>query len=202
MEFKNTKVFNFEGAFRGMRNPLNSWKMSDSYYDDGEYILGNKDIELAQKLIAGGSEHRKFLRQIFVSVDITAPVYWLAELDTYKVGTTRNSTSFMHKGVSKPFTIEDFEIDDGSYPEIWNQLIISLNKLRDIYLETKDYEVFRMIRQLLPMSYKYTSTITLNYEIVYNMYHQRKNHRLKEWSVDFVNWVKTLPYAEELIMLE
>lgn len=418
MKFENTDVWGFEHAIRGMRNPLESWDKSDSV-DIGQICniatgeckdvgFGKNDLELAQKLIKAGSEHRKFLRQIFVSVDITAPSYFMAELDTYKVGITRNSTSMQHKGTSHRYTIDDFEVDeqikdvlrikekeyldlfypyetteykiyncengrqyevykngkvfalpfsytdtkgrtrdfekrevipsktkhgyfelnlggrnrekwllhrliayvwkenpnnyatvdhlDGNkanncvenlewvsleenikrewekglvefdlqkayknwkvsskiMPDVklkiqklyqegksqkelaeifdvsqsqvsviirkakntsdnqelfehcwyWEKLIENLNVLRDKYLETKDYKYFRLIRQLMPMSYLYKSTITMNYENILNMYHQRKNHKLTEWSSDFVNWVKSLPYANELIIGE
>lgn len=204
MKFKNTQVYNIDGALRAMRNPLESWDKSDSCWisvnQNEEYVIGENDMKLAQKLIRAGSEHRKFMRQIFVSVDITAPAYFFAELDTYKVGTTRNSTSFMHKGVSKPFTLDDFELD---CPDCTIKFVIDeLNKLRDLYLESKDYSYFRRIRQLLPQSYLYTSTVTMNYESLFNMCNQRENHRLVEWSRDFIDWAKTLPYAKDLIFLD
>lgn len=429
MKFEKTEVWGFEHAIRGMRNPLESWDKSDSGYGcyDGamsfckgcdseknkycqckEFVIGKNDLELMQRLIRAGSEHRKFLRQIIVSVDITAPSYFMAELDTYKVGTTRNSTSMQHKGTSHRYTIDDFEVDEQikevlrlkekEYPDLfypyetteykiytcengrqyevykngrvfslpfsytdtkgrtrnfekrevipsktragyfelrlggrncekwllhrliayvwvdnpnnnatvdhldgnkannsienlewasleenikrewenglvefdlqtaykkwkisskimpdvklkiqklyqegktqkelaemfdvsqsqvsvivrnakntsdnqelfehcwyWEKLIENLNILRDKYLETKDYKYFRLIRQLMPMSYLYKSTITMNYENLLSMVHQRKNHKLTEWSIDFINWVKTLPYAEELLFLE
>lgn len=412
MKFENTEVFNFAGAFRGMRNPMNSWDKSDSGeeleehfgYSINKYVIGKNDLELAQRLIKAGSEHRKFLRQIFISVDITAPSYFMAELDTYKIGVTRNSSSFQHKGTSKRFAIDDFEVDDEikevlriknkEFPDLfysyetnefkiyttengrqykvykngrvfalpfsytdtmgrtrdfpekecipsktkfgyfelnlggrnserwllhrlvaevwldnpdnfrtvdhkdgnkanncvenlewvtleenikrewdnfegfdlqrkyknwkisskinpadrlkikdlyskgysqkqlseifeisqsqisvickdydstsenrelfehcwyWEQILDTLNSLRDKYLETKDYKYFRLIRQLLPQSYLYHSTITMNYENVFNMVHQRKNHKLTEWSESFIGWAKTLPYADDLI---
>lgn len=204
MKFKNTQVYNIDGALRAMRNPLESWDKSDSCWisvnQNEEYVIGENDMKLAQKLIRAGSEHRKFMRQIFVSVDITAPAYFFAELDTYKVGTTRNSTSFMHKGVSKPFTLDDFELDCTDCTIKF--VIDELNKLRDLYLESKDYSYFRRIRQLLPQSYLYTSTVTMNYENLFNMCNQRENHRLVEWSRDFIDWAKTLPYAKDLIFLD
>ena len=409
MKFENTEVWGFEHAIRGMRNPLESWKKSDSFIKSPHnyYVIGSNDLELMQKLIKAGSEHRKFLRQIFVSVDITAPAYFMAELDTYKIGVTRNSSSFQHKGTSKRFEIDDFEVYDeikevlrikhrqfsdlfyqyeteeykiyttengrkykvykngrifalpffytdtmgrirefsekecipsktkDGYFELnlggrnsekwllhrlvayvwlenpnnfrtidhkdgnkanncvenlewvtleenikrewdnfegfdlqkkyknwkissklnpadrlqikelyskgfsqkqlsemfnigqqqvsvivrdadstsenrelfehcwyWEQVLDALNSLRDKYLETKDYKYFRLIRQLLPQSYLYHSTITMNYENILNMYRQRKNHKLTEWSKLFCDWVKTLPYAEELICIE
>ena len=409
MKFENTSVYNIYNAILGARNPMNSWDKSDSVFKgyNGKIentVIGKKDLELMQKLIKAGSEHRKFLRQIFVSVDITAPAYFMAELDTYKIGVTRNSSSFQHKGTSKRFEIDDFEVDDeikevlrikhkqfsdlfyqyeteeykiytaengrqykvykngrvftlpfsytdtmgrirefsekecvpsktkDGYFELnlggrnsekwllhrlvayvwldnpnnfktvdhkdgnkanncvenlewvtleenikrewdnfegfdlqrnykswkissklnptdrlkikdlyskgfsqkqlsemfnigqaqvsvivrdvnstsesrelfehcwyWEQVLDALNSLRDKYLETKDYKYFRLIRQLLPQSYLYRSTITMNYENILNMYQQRKNHKLTEWSKSFCDWVKTLPYAEELI---
>ena len=410
MKFENTEVWGFEHAIRGCRNPLESWNKGDSGYIDrrfnDQFYIGKNDLDLAQRLIKAGSEHRKFLRQIFVSVDITAPAYFMAELDTYKIGVTRNSSSFQHKGTSKRFEIDDFEVDNeikevlriknkefpvlfysyeteeykiyttengrkykvykngrifalpfsytdtmgrirefsekecipsktkDGYFELnlggrnsekwllhrlvayvwlnnpnnfrtvdhkdgnkanncvenlewvtleenikrewnnfegfdlqkkyknwkissklcpadrlqikelyskgfsqkqlsemfnigqqqvsvivrdvdstsenrelfehcwyWEQVLNTLNSLRDKYLETKDYKYFRLIRQLLPQSYLYHSTITMNYENILNMYRQRKNHKLTEWSKSFIDWIRTLPYAEELICL-
>lgn len=209
MEFENIAVWGFEHAFRGMRNPMNSWSKSDSVFTDADdFVIGEKDLALAQKLIRAGSEHRKFMRQIFVSVDIIAPAYFMAELDTYKIGVTRNSSSFMHKGVSKPFEIADFECDDAD-DEFWEKLIEELNRLRDLYLDTGDYQYFRNIRQLLPQSYLYRSTVTMSYENVYNICRQRKNHKLIEWSgsadankCSFISWAHTLPYADELIFAD
>ena len=196
-------ISGFRAAIRGMRNAMASWDKSDSrFVSDSLFEIGENDLDLACRLIKGGTEHRKFLRMINVSFDITAPVYWMAEFDTYKVGTTRNSTSFMHKGTSKPFELSDFEIDEESTGvEVglyWNNLIDTLNKLRDEYLETKDYEYFRTIRQILPMSYKYTSTISLNYEVLLTIYKQRHNHRLSEWHT-FCDWIETLPYMKNFI---
>lgn len=418
MKFENTEVFNFEGAIRGMRNPLESWDKSDSEWETHldynkdevytKFAIGKNDLELMQRLIKAGSEHRKFMRQIIVSVDITAPSYFMAELDTYKIGTTRNSTSMQHKGTSHRYTIDDFEVDEQikeilrekikEYPDLfypyetteckiytcengrqyevykngkvfslpfsytdtkgrtrdfekrevipsktrtgyfelnlggrncekwllhrlvayvwlynsnnyttvdhldgnkannsienlewvsleenikrewenglvdfdlqkayknwkvsskimpdvklkiqklyqegksqkelaeifdvsqsqvsvivrnakntsnnqelfehcwyWECLLENLNVLRDKYLETKDYKYFKLIRQLMPMSYLYTSTITMNYENILSMIHQRKNHKLTEWSIDFINWAKSLPYANELLFME
>lgn len=270
MKFQNTKVMNFEGAFRGLRNPLESWAKSDSSFgmypeeysydvtlltahewitdynikaeknnqkvieegsleycrledsyidwliknsilsedDNGTTIfdlalLGPKDLDLAQRMIKAGSSDRKFLRQIFVSVDITAPLYWYKEFDTYKVSTVANSTSTMHKLASTPITIECFETDD------WNKdfdqiipddLIPQLEILRQKYLETKDKKYWKELIRWLPEGWLQTRTWTANYETLRNMYGQRKNHKLTEWSQDFCNWVKTLPYAKELIL--
>ena len=200
MKFENTKVYNIVRAVYSARNPMNSWAKSDSDLDKD--ILGISDLTLAQKLIKAGSEHRKFMRQIFVSVDITAPAYFMAELDTYKIGITRNSSSFMHKGTSRPFELSDFEIDDSNDNwncVSWKNIIQTLNLVREKYLETKDNKYFRLLRQLLPNGYLYHSTITMNYENILNMIHQRKNHSLVEWSDKFINWAKSLPYANELL---
>ena len=200
MKFENTKVYNIARAVYSARNPMNSWAKSDSDLDKD--ILGISDLTLAQKLIKAGSEHRKVMRQIFVSVDITAPAYVIAELDTYKIGITRNSSSFMHKGTSRPFELSDFEIDDSNDNwncVSWKNIIQTLNLVREKYLETKDNKYFRLLRQLLPNGYLYHSTITMNYENILNMIHQRKNHRLVEWSDKFINWAKSLPYANELL---
>ena len=281
MKFTNTVVMNFRGAFRGLRNPLESWDKSDSYfglvnmeYDDyciddvitswvnnelshtelrpgqepieedskewydlwdeywewwydqgilrrGEDIvdvacLGPKDLDLAQRMIRAGNSDRKFLRQIMVSVDITAPLYWWKEFDTYKVGTVANSTSTMHKLSSTPITKECFEMDDfdedmmmyenDSYTpdtymsEFWDMFINDLEHLREKYNETKDKRYWKELIRLLPESWLQTRTVTLNYEILRNIYSQRKNHRLTEWH-QFCDWIKTLPYGQELITL-
>ena len=224
MKFENTQIFNFAGAIRGMRNPMNSWGKSDSYYGNNEiglesYVIGKNDLELMQKLIKVGSEHRKFMRQILVSVDITAPLYWWKEADTYKVGTVSNSTSTMHKLASTPITIDCFEMDDFDfiYDNIlfvfhdkslsinlyWEYVLIPmLENLRQKYNETKDKRYWKELIRLLPESWLQKRTITMNYENILNMYRQRKNHKLTEWSKSFCDWVKTLPYAEELICLE
>ena len=234
MKFENTEVWGFEHAIRGMRNPLESWGKSDSgcklycsvegvcvekpcSYDNcngcttTEYIIGKNDLELMQKLIKAGSEHRKFLRQIFVAVDITAPLYFFKELDTYKVGTVANSTSTMHKLASTPITLDCFEMDDFEdckddsnvyVSAIWIESITRLEKLRQKYNATKDKRYWKELIRLLPESWLQKRTITMNYENILNMYRQRKNHKLTEWSKSFCDWVKTLPYAEELICLE
>ena len=213
MKFEKTEVWGFEHAIRGMRNPLESWNKSDSCYIDkrfnDQFHIGKNDLELMQKLIKAGSEHRKFLRQIFCSVDITAPLYWWKEFDTYKVGTVSNSTSTMHKLASTPITIDCFEMDDFEdckdnsnvyVSAIWIESITRLEKLRQTYNETKDKRYWKELIRLLPESWLQTRTVTMNYENILNMYQQRKNHKLSEWSVSFVEWVKQLPYAEELII--
>ena len=273
MEFNNTEVFNFEGAFRGMRNPLASWHKSDSSfgvaceheddyfaqeiafawaeydlkdkefeneeaYDNAraelvdQYInwlfksgsrymssdhhyyanyIGPNDMNLARRLIAGGTEHRKFLRQIMVSVDITAPLYWWKEFDTYKVGTTANSTSTMHKLASTPITLECFEIDDFDRQalvevqaeDIPNHIVYDfiewLEACRQKYNETKDKRYWKELIRLLPNGWLQTRTVTMNYENLRSMYHQREYHKLVEWHA-FCDWVQTLPYAQELII--
>lgn len=213
---------NFKNAFRGIRNPMNSWSQSDSYdqtclRDDGlidvEHVIGKKDMELAKKLIKAGSDHRKFLRQILVSVDITAPLYWWKEADTYKVGTVANSCSTMHRIHSKPITLDCFEVSDmhrieiishhgeiqDGFMENIDDFINMLENLRLAYLETKDKKYWKELIRWLPESWLQTRTFTMNYENLRNMYHARKNHKLSEWAEDFCGWVKTLPYAKELI---
>ncbi len=279
MKIENTRVYNFEGTFRGLRNPLESWDKSDSFFglvdlrypqdareevtdiwveqelkkrnlnyepydkeweelwekydlwlwDNGVLqwdndiavtaTLGPKDLALAQKLVLAGPEHRKFMRQIFVSVDITAPIYWWKEFSTYKIGTTANSTSTMHKLTSKPITKDYFEFDNGDELEITNytiphggecglvysdyqeDIIDMCETLRQKYLETKDKRYWRALVQILPQSWLQTRTVTMTYENLRNIYFQRRNHKLKEWH-QFCDWIATLPYAKELIMLE
>lgn len=227
MKFENTEVFNFEGALRGMRNPKESWKKSDSYRLSesnpeykarGGYFIGPNDMKLAQTLIKGGSEHRKFMQQIFVSVDITAPLYWWAEADTYRVAITKNSTSKMHKLASTPIAIDCFEIDDYD-PSITEEIETGVNlsgekliiqfceSLRQKYLETKDKKYWKELIRWLPEGWLQKRTMTMNYENLYAMYHQRKDHKLNEWSgkdnpenANFIAWLKTLPYSKELII--
>lgn len=244
IKFENTEVMNFEGALRGMRNPLNSWEKSDSdfirpnesncdggYDHHGDYNppkcpldcervhfkhlfesnrcfeIGPNDLNLAQRLIKAGSDHRKFLRQIFVSVDITAPLYWWKEFDTYKVATVANSCSTMHKIHDKEFTLEDFSYENLSGPSlsVLLRVIDDLNFSRKAFIgECEDIPKgqksnwWDMI-QLLPSSYNQKRTITLNYETLRNIYGSRRNHKLDEWSIGFMEWIDSLPYAEELI---
>ena len=203
INFEYTNVMNIENAFRGMRNPLNSWDKSDSYYNKTQYILGTQDLQLAKNLMIGGSEHRKVLRQIFVSVDITAPLYWWKQFDTYKIATVSNSTSTMHKIHSKPFGTDDFsyeDMTDGGLKTL-SLIIDSLNMAREFYLETKDKSYWFNMIKLLPESYNQRRTITMNYENVLTMCAQRKGHKLKEWE-GFREWAKTLPYSKELIFLK
>ena len=232
MRFENTSVYNIYNAILGARNPMNSWDKSDSVFNgfNGKIentVIGKNDLELMQKLIKAGSEHRKFLRQIFVSVDITAPLFWWKEFDTYKVGTVSNSTSTMHKLASTPITINCFEMGDFEnvcYKEFetgvefeglkeferyeifnyWNEIIDVLERLRMLYLKTKDKRYWKELIRLLPESWLQKRTITMNYENILNMYRQRclHLHKLTEWSVTFKSWVESLPYAEELICIE
>ena len=200
MKFDKTEVFGMESATRGMRNPLESWHLSDSYWGNNEYnlesyVLGENDISLMQKLIKAGTEHRKFLRQIIVSVDITAPLYWWKEFETYKVGVTANSTSTMHKIASKPITMDCFENGEMIYSFTIAEL--EMNRLK--YLETKDKNEWKRLIVNLPESWLQTRTVTMNYENVRTMIHQRTNHKLTEWARDFIEWAKTLPYSEELL---
>ena len=202
--FENTTVMNMKNAMMGARNPMNSWDRSDSKeLPDGTFQFGPKDMDLAKRLIKSGSDHRKFMRQIFVSVNITAPLYWWKEYDTYKVATTANSTSTMHKIHSKPFELDDFSHDHLTpESEAYMQTIVDqLEKIRLKYVETKDKAYWYDMIQLLPSSYNQMRTCTLNYETLINIYFSRKNHKLDEWHT-FCDWIKTLPYAKELILAE
>lgn len=210
MKFENVEVFNFIPAIRGMRNPLNSWDRIDSYIDsNGQTIIGPNDLGLMQRLIKGGSEHRKFMRQIFISVDITAPLYFWGEFDTYKVGTVANSTSKMHKLATTPITLDCFEIDDlneGLFD--YNALIAILESLRLKFNETKNKRYWKELIRWLPESWLQTRTVSMNYENIYSMIRQRKNHKLNEWSgkdnsnlTNFIAFAHSLPYAEELLFL-
>ena len=196
---------NLENAIRGARNPMNSWARSDSYYDEnGQYILGENDLSLAKRLRnAGTSDHRKYLRQVMLSVDITAPMYWWKEYDTYKVATVANSTSTMHKIHSKPFEIDDFSHDHLTENglKVLRALVDEMEKIRLEYVETKDKALWYDLIQLLPSSYNQMRTCTLNYETLINIYKSRKHHKLDEWR-SFCEWIETLPYARELIIAE
>ena len=263
MKFRNEYVSNFEGAFRGLRNPLESWSRSDSEFgittinssldfevaerwknknendnllDRAEWLrangilkwgdndsfefayLGPNDIDLAQRMIAAGTSDSKFLRQIFVSIDITAPLYWWKEFDTYKIGTTANSTSTMHKLASTSISLKNFETDDFNpnlvlqeevtsdsvldyfAEDFAKDIIKGLETLRLKYLETKDERYWKELVRWLPNGWIQTRTVTMNYAVLRNIYFQRKNHRLNEWH-SFCNWIKELPYGKELIIL-
>lgn len=205
IDFNRVYVMNLENAIRGARNPMNSWARSDSYYDEnGQYILGENDLSLAKRLRnAGTSDHRKYLRQIMVSIDITAPMYWWKEYDTYKVATVANSTSTMHKIHSKPFEIDDFSHDHLTENglKVLRALVDEMEKIRLEYVETKDKALWYDLIQLLPSSYNQMRTCTLNYETLINIYKSRKHHKLDEWR-SFCEWIETLPYARELIIAE
>ena len=202
IKFETNDVWGFEWAFKGMRNPMNSWDKSDSNWLFQE--IGENDLALARKLINAGSEHRKFLRQIYVSVDITAPLYWWKEFDTYKVGTVANSTSTMHKIHSKRFEREDFSIehlkncDEQHWMVCMDNVIASLNVARELFLSTGNKKYWWQIIQLLPSSYNQTRTVTVTYENIYTMRQQRKGHKLDEWRIDFFNWSDELPHLKEL----
>lgn len=205
INLERASVMNFENAIRGARNPMNSWARTDSYYDeDGTYILGPNDLDLAKRLRKAGSDHRKYLRQIFVSVDITAPLYWWKEYDTYKVSTVANSTSTMHKIHSKPFSIDDFSHDHMT-PEtlaFMETVVERLETIRQKYMsEGKNKEDWYDLIQLLPSSYNQTRTCSMNYETLINIYYARKSHKLAEWHT-FCDWILTLPYAHDLIVAE
>jgi len=201
LKTERVSVMNFENALRGMRNPMNSWEKSDSYFDEnGTFVVGEADLALAGKLARSGSDHRKYLRQIFVSVDITAPLYWWKEFDTYKVATVANSTSTMHKIHAKPFSRADFSTDhmDEETLAMFDGVIAYLEVLRQKYMENKDKQYWYDMIQFLPSSYDQMRTVTLNYETLTNIYYARRNHKLDEWHI-FCDMIRALPYAELLI---
>lgn len=215
IKIERYSVMNFENAVRGMRNAMNSWDKSDSYMAYIEnpetentapfaFFMGPADLELAQKLIKAGSDHRKFMRQIFVSLDITAPLYWWKEYDTYKVGSVANSCSTMHKIHDKPFEVSDFSCERVSAEGmalLKANIIPFLESTRQLFCETKDKNYWHDMIQLLPSSYNQMRTCTLNYENLLNIYRARKDHKLDEWHV-MCDWIMSLPYAEELIGLK
>lgn len=232
IKFENTQVVGWEPAIRGMRNPKNSWEKSDSHscgtcgdcdncvdYDNCPYgydylktVIGPNDYQLMLNLAKAGSVHAKYRRMIVVYVDITAPLYWWKEFDTYKVGTVANSCSTMHKIHDKEFTLEDFSIErvpderirfvskktqDMCVPyRIFNMWLHTLNMARDAYLETKDKKYWDTMIQMLPSSYNQKRTVMFNYEVLANIYQYRRNHKLDEWAVGFIDWIKSLPYSE------
>ncbi|MBE6630054.1 MAG: hypothetical protein E7624_04310 [Ruminococcaceae bacterium] len=198
-------VMNFENAIRGARNPMNSWARMDSTYDEnGNFALGPNDLDLAKRLAHAGSDHRKFLRQIFVSVDITAPLYWWKEFDTYKVGTVANSTSTMHKIHTKPFERADFShdrLDEGGLAAL-DAVIAYLESEREKFVADKsDRQSWHNMIQMLPSSYNQMRTVTMNYENLINIYYARRAHKLAEWHV-LCDWIMSLPYAAELIAVK
>lgn len=204
LKVENTAVMNFENAIRGARNPLNSWAKLDSSFDEnGKFVFGPNDLDLAKRLCKAGSDHRKFIRQIFICVDITAPIYWWKEFDTYKVGTVANSTSTMHKIHSKQFEESDFSTDKmlPEAKESLAQVIKVLENLRNVFInnKTENKDAWYSIIQLLPESYNQKRTVTMNYENVVGMYHARKNHKLDEWHV-LCDWILDLPYFKDLFI--
>ena len=209
IKIENVSVHGFEEAIRGMRNPMNSWDKSDSYYThiedveaptvaiNGQFHVGDNDLDLMKRLVKAGTDHRKFMRMIVVYADVTAPLYWWKEADTYKVGTVRNSCSTMHKITEKEFTLDDFSherMKDYIVDEL-ERTILMLNGVRADYLSSADKSYWNSIIQLLPSSYNQRSTVMLNYEVLANMYHSRKNHKLDEWR-EFCKWIESLPYSE------
>jgi hypothetical protein len=198
---EKTEVFGWEAAIRGMRNSFNSWDRSDSKFDEnGNYIVGEADLDLMDKLSRSGPSHAKFLRYINVSFDITAPRYWWAEMDTYKVGTVRNSCSTMHKVAAKEFERNDFShehLDEASLKTL-DVLIDTLNAARNRFVETKNKDDWWQMIQLLPASLNQKSTIQLNYQVLQNIYFTRKDHRLDEWHT-FCDWIKSLPHSQLII---
>jgi len=202
IKLERTSVLNLENAMRGARNPMNSWARTDSYYDeDRNYVLGPNDLDLAKRLAKAGPDHRKFIRQIFVSVDITAPLYWWKEYDTYKIATVANSTSTMHKIHSKAFEEEDFSTDHMTEEtkKHFLDFVAYMEEVRKKFVETKDKTYWYDLIQILPSSYNQLRTCTLNYETLSNIYYARKAHKLQEWHT-LCDWIKTLPYAEDIII--
>jgi hypothetical protein len=196
-------VMNMENAIRGARNPMNSWARMDSYYDEeGNFVLGENDLNLAARLAKAGSDHRKYLRQVIVSMDICAPLYWWKEFDTYKVGTVANSCSTMHKIQAKEFTREDFSCEKMSDDalSVLDNVISFMEKERLAFIETKDKAHWHNMIQLLPTSYNQLRTVTLNYEVLINIYRARRYHKLDEWKILCAE-IERLPYSKELILL-
>lgn len=218
IKFENTEVMGWEAAIRGMRNPMNSWMKSDSRWEPqfdtetgpchGFFVIGPNDLNLMARLRNAGTDHRKFMRMITVYVDITAPLYWWKEFDTYKIGTVANSCSTMHKIAAKEFTLEDFSHEhlfteenlrydaEPDSLKLLNTIINTLNAYRLAYLEEGDKSIWWQMIQLLPSSYNQRRTVMLNYEVLTNIYKSRKNHKLDEWSVGFMEWIESLPYSE------
>ena len=205
LKVERTSVMNMENAIRGARNPMNSWARMDSAYDEkGNFVLGANDLDLAKRLAHAGTDHRKFLRQIFVSVDITAPLYWWKEFDTYKVGTVANSTSTMHKIHTKTFDRDDFShdrLDEGGLAAL-DAVIAYLESEREKFVADKsDRQSWHNMIQMLPSSYNQMRTVTMNYENLINIYYARRAHKLAEWHV-LCDWIMSLPYAADLIAVK
>ncbi len=204
IQIERVSVMNLENAVRGARNPMNSWAKSDSYYDEkGNYVLGPSDLDLCHRLSVSGSDHRKYLRQIFVSMDITAPLYWWKEFDTYKVATVANSCSTMHKIQAKAFSREDFSHDRMSEKALacLDAVIACLEEARLAFLETKERAHWHDMIQLLPSSYNQMRTVTMNYETLVNIYYARRHHKLAEWHT-LCALIEGMPYAREMILVK
>lgn len=203
IKIENTEVYGFEAATRGMRNPMNSWEKSDSYHKGDAFVLGKNDLALMKSLVKAGSDHSKFMRMINVTMDITAPLYWWKEFDTYKVGTVRNSCSTMHKIHAKEFTLDDFsheKLNDFAIEDCLEVVIQFLNTARDMFIDHdgKSKAAWWQMIQLLPSSYNQRATVQLNYAVLRNMYKSRKDHKLDEWHT-FCEWVESLPYSDIII---
>lgn len=197
---ENTEVSGWAAAVRGMRNPMNSWDKSDSFRHEltDEFQVGENDYRLMKQLVRAGSDHSKFMRMINVTLDVTAPMYWWKEMDTYKVGTVRNSCSTMHKVTAKKFELDDFSHEHLNKDVInnpFNAIISCLNFFRELYIQNRDKDDWWQIIQLLPSSYNQRATLQLNYAVLRNIYHSRKNHKLDEWH-DFCHWIESLPNSE------
>ena len=197
IKIENIDVYGWEAAIRGARNPMNSWDRMDSCYNNGEFEIGENDYKLLKNLTIAGPEHRKWNRMVTVTMDITAPLYWWKEYDTYKVGTVANSCSTMHKIQAKEFTLDDFSHEHlEEYPKwLLSEVISELNENREDFNRTKDKDYWWQMIQLLPTSYNQKRTVHLNYEVLGSMYHQRRHHKLTEW-LEFCDTIKTLPYSE------
>lgn len=209
IKIENTDVYGFEAAIRGMRNPKNSWEKSDSIDYGWGFVVGQNDIELMKSLSKAGTDHSKYLRFITITADITAPMFWWFEFDTYKVGTVKNSCSKMHKIHIKPFLYDDFThegIDEVTtdYPElkrIFRNYIETIEELRLLFNKTQEKKYWRALIEMLPESYNMRATVLMNYQVLKNMYHARKNHKLDEWH-DFCRWCEELPYFKEVCLEE
>ena len=205
LKVERISVMNLENAVRGARNPMNSWAKSDSYYDErGNYVLGENDLSLCKRLARAGSDHRKYLRQVFVTMDITAPLYWWKEFDTYKVGTVANSCSTMHKIHSKPFETSDFScdrMDEGGLAMMQSVIDYLEAERKKFVADQTDRTPWHNIIQMLPTSYNQMRTVTMNYEVLINMYYARKTHKLAEWHT-LCDAIVQLPYAEDLILVK
>ena len=214
INLEHTEVLGWESAIRGMRNPMNSWDKSDTIFNTDNFAIGANDLDLMKRLVKAGTDHRKFMRMIIVYVDVTAPLYWFKEFDTYKVGTVANSCSTMHKITDKKFTLDDFSCEHlmVSGTEILMRTVEVLNDCRNAYINYDNWDnegfpkplkkdIWWQMIQLLPSSYNQRRTVMLNYEVLANIYHSRKDHKLDEWHT-FCHWIESLPYSEELIMTE